>query len=167
MSGAGELYLLEVLKSLKGIKSNAEKAMEQITEDEMYFSRNEDSNSVAVLIKHISGNMKSRFTDFLTSDGEKPDRNRDAEFTRDKINRDELRRRWEEGWKILFDSLAQLTPEDLEKEILISNEKHTILRALLRALVHYANHTGQIVYICKEIRSADFKTLSIPLKKSV
>ena len=163
----GDTYLLETLKSLKGLKSNAEKAMEQITEEEMYYSRNEDSNSVAILIKHISGNMISRFTNFLTTDGEKPDRNRDGEFTREVLSRTELMRRWEAGWKCLFDTLSTLSSDDLLKEVIINKEKHSVLRALTRALVHYANHTGQIVYICKEIRSADFKTLSIPLKKNM
>jgi hypothetical protein len=162
----GDIYLLELLKSLKGLKSNAEKAIDQISEDEMYFSRNAESNSVAILIKHISGNMKSRFTDFLTTDGEKPDRNRDGEFTRERPSRDELMNRWHEGWKILFDTLSIIKSDDLAKEVLIGNEKHSVLRALQRALVHYASHAGQIVYICKEIRGEEFRTLSIPLKKS-
>jgi hypothetical protein len=111
--------------------------------------------------------MKSRFTEFLTSDGEKHDRNRDGEFTRELLNREELMRRWNDAWKILFDTLAELTSNDLMKEVVINNESQTVVRALQRALVHYANHTGQIVYICKEIRAGEFKTLSIPLKKPV
>jgi hypothetical protein len=110
--------------------------------------------------------MKSRFTDFLTTDGEKPDRDRDSEFTRERLSRDELMRRWETGWKKLLETLSSLNINDLSKEVVISGEKHSVLRALTRQLVHYAYHTGQIIYICKEIKSADFKTLSIPLNNS-
>jgi hypothetical protein len=161
----GDAYLLELLKGLKGLKRNAELAMEQISEEEMHYRRTENSNSVAILIKHISGNMRSRFTDFLTTDGEKPDRNRDGEFTRERLSREELIRRWDEAWQILFDTLATLKPDDLLNVVSINKEQQTVVRALQRALVHYANHTGQIVYICKEIRDPHFKTLSIPLKK--
>jgi hypothetical protein len=162
----GDIFLLETLKSLKGLKSTAEKAIMQISEEEMFYKPDEESNSVAVLIRHIAGNMISRFTDFLTTDGEKPWRNRDSEFTDEKSTSEILMKRWNEGWQCTFDSLEKLSSADLEKEVLINNEKHTVIRALTRHLVHYAYHTGQIVYLCKQIRSTGFKTLSIPKKKS-
>ena len=139
--------------------------MIQISEDEMFVSKNEDSNTVAILIKHISGNMKSRFTDFLTTDGEKSWRNRDGEFTSEKWSREKLMGKWEDGWQCLLDVVEALSPSDLKKQVLISGEINSVIRALQRQLVHYAYHTGQIVYICKEIRSIDFQTLSIPKKK--
>lgn len=160
-----ETYLLEIIKSLRGLKSNAEKAIEQINEEEMHFSPDKESNSVALIMKHMSGNMLSRFTDFLTTDGEKEWRNRDMEFVDEGKTRSEIFEHWNNGWTLLLHTVSGLKPEDLLKPVFIRGEEHTVLRALQRQLVHYAYHTGQIVYLCKHIRSTDFKSLSIPRKK--
>jgi hypothetical protein len=165
MNAAG-LYILETLKSFRGLKSTAEKAIEQLPDDSLHYFPAPESNSVAMLIKHISGNMISRFTDFYTSDGEKPSRNRDSEFIDGGERRDELMSKWEQAWDILFKLLAEMKEEDLLRTVYIRNEEHTVLRALNRQLVHYAYHTGQIVYLCKIIRKNEFQTLSIPKGKS-
>ncbi len=165
MSEPAELYLLETIKSLKGLKSTCEKAIEQISDEDLHFQADPDSNSIAIIMKHIAGNMVSRFTDFLTTDGEKEWRRRDDEFVDDNPSRAELFKLWEKAWKIFFDSISVLKPEDLLKIVYIRQEEHTVLRALQRQLVHYAYHTGQIVYICKQIRKSDFKSLSIPKKR--
>ncbi len=162
MSDPGEIYLLECLKSFKGIKSTTEKAIVQIKDEEMHWSSDPESNSVAIILRHISGNLRSRFTDFLTTDGEKPDRNRDAEFVDSGISREVLLSEWETSWKILFDTLGQLTSASLTQTVYIRNEPHTVIRALQRQLVHYAYHSGQIVYLCKQIRAGNFKSLTIP-----
>jgi len=162
----GQLYLLETIKSLKGLKSNIEKALEQISEADLHFKPNEESNSVSIIMKHMAGNMLSRFTDFLTTDGEKPDRNRDGEFVDDFTSHTELISYWNKGWNCLFDSLDALTEDDLTKTVFIRNEPHTVLRALHRQVTHYAYHSGQIVFLCKQIKSTAFKSLSIPRGQS-
>ena len=161
-----QTYLEEFNKSLHGLKSNSEKAIAQLADHEMHFAPNEDSNSIVVIMKHVAGNMLSRFTGFLTTDGEKPDRNRDGEFIDDFTSRAALMEYWEKGWKCVFDSLEPLTEEDLLKTIYIRKEPHTVIRALQRQLVHYAYHCGQIVYLAKQIKAGDFKTLSIPKGES-
>jgi len=162
MNESAEAYLLETVKSLKGLKSTCEKAIAQVNDDEIHFQFDADSNSVAILMKHISGNMLSRFTDFLTSDGEKEWRKRDDEFIDDRQSREELFKTWNSAWELLLTTINDLKPEDLLKIVFIRNEEHTILRAIQRQLVHYAYHTGQIVYICKQIRKTGFNSLSIP-----
>jgi hypothetical protein len=162
MIHAAELYLLETKKSFRGLKSNTEKAIAQLSDEELHRVPDPSSNSIAILMQHMAGNMISRFTDFLTSDGEKANRNRDAEFVDNHASREALFKKWEEGWKILAQVLDDLTPEDLEKTVMIRNEPHTVVRALHRQLVHYAYHSGQIVYICKYIRSGSFTSLTIP-----
>jgi hypothetical protein len=118
-------------------------------------------------VKHLAGNMRSRFTDFLTSDGEKPDRNRDQEFIIDQsTTRDDVMRWWEAGWKHVFDALAQLKPEDVGRAVTIRGQPHTVMQAVTRQLAHYAYHTGQIVFLAKHFRSSEWKTLSIPRGKS-
>ncbi|MFN8165807.1 MAG: DUF1572 family protein [Bacteroidia bacterium] len=165
MSSVSEIYLLEILKGLKGMKSNAEKAIAQINDQEIHFSPDAESNSVAIIMKHIAGNMLSRFTDFLTSDGEKPDRNRDGEFIDTFKSRDELFSYWEKGWHCALQTIQSLKEEDLLRIVSIKGEEQTALRAIQRQVVHYAYHCGQIVYLCKQIRSTGFKTLSIPRAK--
>ncbi len=162
----GAIYLLEILKGFKGLKSNAEKAIEQISDTEMHYSSDSESNSVAIIMKHLAGNMLSRFSDFLTTDGEKPNRNRDSEFIDDQWNRLQLVDYWNKGWNCLFATLQTIKPDDLTKIVLIRGEEHTVLRALQRQLSHYAYHCGQIVYLSKQIRSTEFITLSIPRGKS-
>jgi hypothetical protein len=162
-----EQYLDEIRRQMRGYKRMADNAISQLQGDEIFRSLDPEMNSVAVLVKHIAGNMRSRFTDFLTSDGEKPDRHRDQEFELTRgTSPDEVLRWWEQGWQIVFDTLASLKPEDLERTVAIRGEPHTVLQALNRALAHYAGHIGQIVFLAKHLRGPQWKTLSIPRGKS-
>lgn len=163
---AGKTYLTETLKSFRGMKSNAEKALEQLSDADLHFQPDPESNSCVIILQHISGNLISRFSGFLTSDGEKPDRNRDAEFIDHSTSRTELMSVWNKGWQILFDTLAEVKEDDLEKIVQIRGEDHTVIRALNRQLVHYAYHCGQIVYLAKLIRGKEFTSLSIPKGQS-
>ena len=141
--------------------------MAQLKDEEFFFTLDPESNSVAILVKHLAGNMRSRFTDFLTSDGEKPDRFRDREFELNSATtRADVMRWWEEGWACVFGALAPLQPQDVMRTITIRNEPHTVLQAVNRQIAHYAQHIGQIVFLAKHIRSSDWKTLSIPRGKS-
>ncbi|HRH66437.1 MAG TPA: DinB family protein [Bacteroidia bacterium] len=166
MTSIADHYLLESIKSFRGLKSNAEKAIAQISDDELHFQPDAESNSVSILMQHMSGNMLSRFTDFLSSDGEKPGRNRDQEFIDRNLNRDEILKIWNKGWECLLGSLQALQEDDLMKTVTIRQEQHTVLRAVQRQLVHYAYHTGQIVFLCKMIRKNEFISLSIPRGQS-
>ncbi len=160
-------YLEESLRAMRGNKRLADGALAQISDEEFFRELDPESNSIAIIVKHMAGNMRSRFTDFLTSDGEKPDRNRDQEFELGmEASRKDLMLAWEQGWKIVFDSISALKPEDVEKTITIRREPHTVLQALNRALTHLAQHTGQIVYLAKYFRSDSWKTLSVPRGKS-
>jgi hypothetical protein len=161
-----ELYLLETIKSLRGLKSLGEKAIEQISDEQLHYSPDPESNSVAIIMKHIAGNMLSRFTDFMTSDGEKAWRNRDKEFIDEKLNRSEILILWNKGWECTLKAVNDLKPADLTKKVFIREEEHTVMRALQRQLVHYAYHTGQIVYLCKQIQKSGFHSLSIPRGQS-
>ena len=165
MNEVAETYILETIKSFRGLKSISEKAIDQIGDEEMHYCPDSESNSIAIMIKHLAGNMLSRFTDFLTTDGEKEWRNRDSEFIDDGKSREELFEFWNKGWSLLFEVLSELTTDDLLKIVTIRREEHTVLRALHRQLTHYGYHTGQIVYLCKHIRSTDFQSLSIPRKR--
>jgi hypothetical protein len=162
----GRTYLDEARRQFRGYKRMGEDAIAQCTDDELFHTLDPESNSIAILVQHISGNQRSRFTDFLTSDGEKPNRNRDQEFEPVVKTREELMRRWEEGWTILFNTLQSLTPEDLTKQVTIRGETYSALRAINRQIAHYANHIGQIVFLAKHYRSSQWKTLSIPRGKS-
>ena len=155
-------YLDEVRRSMRGHKRLAEGAIAQVSDDELFHPPDPESNSIAVVMKHISGNQRSRFTDFLTTDGEKPTRHRDTEFEMPaRLTREELLRMWEEGWGIVFATLDTLRPEDFGKTVTIRGEPHTILQALNRANAHYAYHVGQIVFLAKHLRGSEWKTLSI------
>ena len=152
---------------MRAYKKLAEKAIAQLKDEEFFVTLDEEANSVAVVMKHMAGNMISRWTDFLTSDGEKPDRNRDMEFVIEpQTTRDDVIAYWERGWKCVFDALAPLRPEDCEKTVLIRGEKHTIVQAINRQLMHYAYHIGQIVYLAKHFRSAEWTSLSVPRNRS-
>jgi len=167
MTDVAALYLAEVRRQLSGHKRMAESAMAQLDDKSFFAAIDAESNSVAVLAKHIAGNARSRFTDFLTSDGEKPDRFRDREFEiSTTTSRGEVMRWWEEGWAIIFSTLDGLKPEDATRTITIRQEPHTVMQALNRALAHYAQHIGQIVFLAKHLRSSEWKTLSIPRGKS-
>ena len=160
-------YIEEARRQFRGHKRMAEGALSQLRDEDFFVSLDPESNSIAVLVKHIAGNMRSRFTDFLTSDGEKPDRFRDREFeVTAATTRAEVMAWWEEGWAILLATLESLKPEDVMKTVTIRSEPHTVLQALNRAIAHYAQHIGQIVFLAKHLRSAEWKTLSIPRGKS-
>jgi uncharacterized damage-inducible protein DinB len=160
-------YLEEIKRQFRGHKRVAEAAIAQLEDDELFTIIDPESNSVAHLVKHMAGNARSRFTDFLTTDGEKPDRFRDQEFeVSATTTREEVMRWWEEGWSRVFSTLDSLTPEDVSRTVTIRGEPHTVLQALNRALGHYAQHTGQIVFLAKHLRSKEWKTLSIPRGKS-
>ncbi len=160
-------YLDEIKRQLRGHKRMAEAAMAQLEDKEFFVTIDLESNPVAVLVKHIAGNARSRFTDFLSSDGEKPNRFRDQEFELSgKTSRDEVMRWWEQGWSIVFSTLNSLKPKDVMRTVTIRQEPHTVMQALSRALAHYAQHIGQIVFLAKHLRSSQWQTLSIPRGKS-
>ena len=160
-------YLEEVFRQFRGYKRLGEGAIVQLKDEELFATLDAESNSVAILMKHIAGNLRSRFTDFLTSDGEKPDRHRDQEFEMTPATtRAEIMRRWEQSWEILFSIIQSLSPDDLERTVTIRGEPHTVLQALNRALAHHASHIGQIIFLAKHIRSTEWKTLSVPRGKS-
>jgi len=167
MSEIASHYLDEIRRQLRGHKRMAESAMTQLDDKEFFATIDPESNSVAILAKHIAGNARSRFTDFLSTDGEKPDRFRDREFEISaNTSREEVMRWWEEGWSIVFSTLDSLKPEDVSRTITIRQEPHTVMQALNRALGHYAQHVGQIVLLAKHLRSSQWRTLSIPRGKS-
>ncbi len=163
----GRAYLDEALRSLRGHKRLAEGAMAQVTDEEFFRQLDPEANSIAILVKHLAGNMRSRFTDFLTSDGEKPDRHRDQEFLLDAATpRAEVMRWWEEGWACVFAAVQPLQPEDLARTVTIRGDAHSVLMAIHRQVAHYAYHVGQIVLVAKHMRGAEWKSLSIPRGKS-
>jgi len=160
-------YLDDSIASLCAYKKLADKALDQLNEDEFFITLDEEANSIAVIMKHMAGNMFSRWTDFLTTDGEKPDRNRDMEFVIEpKTSKDDVLAYWEKGWQRVFDALEPLRAEDLGKKVLIRGEEHTVIQAINRQLMHYANHIGQIVFLAKHFRSSEWKSLSIPRNRS-
>lgn len=167
MTDFGRRYLEDAIGEFRKYKKYADRAVAQVSDDDFFRQIDRESNSVALIIKHISGNQHSRWTDFLTTDGEKPDRNRDTEFERfDSDTKEKLLARWEEGWRLLFEALAPLTGEDLERSVSIRGEAHTVLQAIQRQLTHYASHVGQIVFLAKHLAGDRWKTLSIPRGKS-
>ena len=159
-------YLDDAIRSFRSYKRLAERALEQVSDDEFFFQIDEESNSLALIVKHIAGNQRSRWRDFLTSDGEKPDRHRDTEFELIDDTRESLKAFWETGWTTLFDALESLTPEDLEKTVTIRGEPHTVVEAINRQLTHYPYHIGQIVFLAKHLRASGWKTLSVPRNRS-
>ncbi|HXM23608.1 MAG TPA: DUF1572 family protein [Terriglobales bacterium] len=160
-------YLDEVRRQFRGHKRLAEGAIGQLKDEELFIALDSESNSIAILIKHLAGNMRSRFTDFLTTDGEKPDRDRDQEFEMNSATtRANVMRGWEEGWTRLFAAIEALKPEDVMRTVTIRGEPHTVLQAINRQLAHYAYHTGQIVFLAKHFRSSEWTTLSVPRGKS-
>ncbi len=160
-------YLEEAVQTFRDYKKLADKALAQVKDDEFLVALDEEANSVGVIIKHMAGNMLSRWTDFLTTDGEKPDRNRDMEFVLSpETTKEELLAYWERGWRCVFDAVEPLRPEDAGRKVLIRGEEHTVVEAINRQLTHYAYHTGQIVFLAKHFRSAEWKSLSIPRNRS-
>lgn len=159
-------YLSSAMRQFKMYKQLGEKAIAQLSDEALMRQANEDSNSVAIIVKHLWGNMLSRWTDFLTTDGEKPWRQRDAEFDNDVNTREALMQKWEEGWQCLFNAMGSITDADLDRIIYIRNEGHTILEAINRQIAHYSYHVGQIVYIAKLYSNDEWQSLSIPKNKS-
>lgn len=156
-----EHYLKDVVRVLRGQKRLADGAAAQVTDEEFFRTIDAESNSIALIMKHMAGNMRSRWTDFLTSDGEKPDRHRDTEFLVEGEDRRAVEERWEAGWRTLFDTLESLRPEDINRTVTIRGEPHTVFEAINRQLSHYGQHTGQIVFLAKHLKSSGWKTLSI------
>ena len=160
-------YLADALSSFRAYKKLADKAIDQTRDDELFVTLDEESNSIAVVVKHMAGNMISRWTDFLTTDGEKPDRHRDMEFViKPGTTRDEVLAYWERGWKRVFDAIEPLTADDFDKTVNIRGQAHTIVQAINRQLTHYSYHVGQIVFLAKHFRSTEWKSLSVPKNRS-
>lgn len=154
-------YLESAIKQFEYYKMLGEKTFAQLPDDKLFFQYNEDSNSIATIVKHLYGNMMSRWTDFLTTDGEKEWRNRDAEFENDVADKEQLMLLWNEGWKALFEALHSLKEDDLSQIIYIRNQGHTVMEAINRQLAHYPYHIGQIVFIGKMF-AEQWQSLSIP-----
>lgn len=159
-------YLGSARRQFATYKALGEKAMAKMADSTMTWQANEDSNSVVSIIQHMWGNMLSRWTDFLTTDGEKPWRQRDAEFENTAVTREEIMKKWEEGWACVFAAINSLSDSDLEKTVYIRAEAHTVLEAINRQIAHYAYHVGQIVYIAKLHTNDDWQSLTIPRKKA-
>jgi hypothetical protein len=160
-------YLEEARRQLRGYKRMGDGAMAQLRDDDFFLTLDPESNSVAILVKHLAGNMRSRFTDFLTSDGEKPDRFRDREFeVSGASTRADVMQWWEKGWACVLSAIEALKPDDVMRTVTIRGEPHTVLQAINRQIAHYAGHVGQIVFLAKHLRSTEWKTLSVPRGKS-
>jgi uncharacterized damage-inducible protein DinB len=159
-------YLLDSLDLFRYYKKLAEKAMAQVTDEQLLTVLDGEMNSIGVIVKHMAGNMRSRWTDFLTSDGEKPDRQRDVEFTDPPRTREALLTMWQEGWQYVFSALEPLSDEDLSRTVMIRGEAHSVMQAINRQVAHYAYHRGQIVLLAKHFKHDEWQTLSVPRKQS-
>ena len=160
-----DAYLTDVRVQFEKMKQLAEGAIAQVTDDQLLASLDPESNSLAVIMKHMAGNLRSRFTDFLSTDGEKANRNRDGEFEVDTATRAQIMADWESGWTVLFATLQTLTADDLLRDVFIRGERHSVIQALDRQLTHHSYHVGQIVFLAKHLRSAEWKTLSMPRRR--
>ncbi|HVZ59774.1 MAG TPA: DUF1572 family protein [Terriglobales bacterium] len=160
-------YLDEVRRQFRGHKRMVEGAIAQVSDEEFFRALDAEANSIAVIMKHLGGNLRSRFSDFLNTDGEKADRRRDEEFVMDRhSSREQVMEGWEKGWAVLSEALASLTPEDIQKKVSIRAQPHTVLQALNRQVAHYAYHAGQIVFLAKHFRGTEWKSLSIARGRS-
>jgi hypothetical protein len=160
-------YLDESLAQLRQLKAHAEKAVAQIDDEQFFALIDPDANSIALIMKHMAGNMRSRWTNFLTTDGEKPDRNRDSEFEREPgETRRSILDRWEDGWRCTLDAVSSLRPDDLGRTITIRTHPHTVVQAIDRQLTHYAGHVGQIVLLAKHFAGPKWQTLSMPKQRT-
>ena len=167
MTDIAAQYLDEAHRQMRGHKRLAESAMAQLKDHELFLTLDPESNSIAVIVKHMSGNMRSRFTSFLTTDGEKPDRNRDREFVMHAdAKREEVLSSWEQNWHLVFETINSLQPDDLGRTVTIHGEPHSVLQAINRQVVHYAYHVGQIVYLAKHWKGAAWQSLSVPKGQS-
>jgi hypothetical protein len=160
-------YLDDAHLQLRKLKSQADKAIAQIKDDDLFALIDPDANSIAIIMKHLAGNMRSRWTDFLTSDGEKPDRNRDSEFEVESDTPARLREGWDRAWTLALDTISSLEPEDLDKTVYIRGEAHSVIAAINLQIVHYAAHVGQIVLLAKHFAGGGWKTLSFRKRKDV
>ena len=154
-------YLKDSLALFRYYKGLAERAMAQLTDEQLGHAHNEESNSIAVIVKHMTGNMRSRFTDFLTTDGEKPGRRRDLEFCDPPPTRAAVMEKWEQGWGCVFQALEPLVDDDLAKTVTIRGEAHSVMQAINRQVAHYSYHCGQIVFLAKQLKASEWKSLSV------
>jgi uncharacterized damage-inducible protein DinB len=159
-------YLKDSVDLLRYYKRLGERAMEQAPDEALIATLDAESNSIATIVKHITGNMRSRWTDFLTTDGEKPNRNRDKEFEAPPKTRAELMALWEANWKVVFDALAPLSEADLGRTVRIRGEAHSVLQAINRQLAHYVYHVGQIIYLAKHFAGSNWNSLTVPRHRS-
>ena len=163
----GQHYLADALNTFRDYKKLGERAFAQLDDEDLFRTIDPESNSIAVIMKHLAGNMISRWTDFLTTDGEKPERNRDMEFVMlPETTKEEMVAYWEKGWKCTFDAIEALTPDDLLRTVTIRGQDHTAMQAITRQIAHYANHIGQIVYVAKHLKAGGWQTLSVPKNRS-
>jgi hypothetical protein len=163
----GQHFLDDALKTFRDYKKLAEGAFAQLDEEDFFRTIDTESNSVAVNMKHMAGNMLSRWTDFLTTDGEKPERNRDIEFVMlPGTTKEDMLAYWEKGWRCVFDAVEPLKPDELMRTVTIRGQDHTVVQAINRQIAHYAYHVGQIVYLAKHFKSNDWQSLSVPKNKS-
>ena len=163
----GRHFLDNAMKEFRGLKALADKAIAQVDESQFFAAPDAETNSIAINVKHVAGNLRSRWSGFLTTDGEKPDRNRDGEFVvGPEDSHAALLQRWEQGWQILFDTLAALAPDDLMHTVRIRNEPHTVVQAVHRQFTHYGYHVGQIVGLAKQHRVREWQTVSVPRNRS-
>jgi hypothetical protein len=159
-------YLEDSLSLFRHYKQMAERAMEQLTPEQLNTTLDPEMNSIAVIVKHMAGNMRSRWTDFLTSDGEKPDRNRDTEFIEPPSTREAIMQTWEEGWALVFSALEPLSDTDLARTVTIRGEPHSVMQAINRQMAHYSGHIGQIVFLAKHLQHENWKSLTVPRNRS-
>ena len=159
-------YPLDSLDLFRYYKNLAERAMAQVTDEQLCAVLDDEMNSIALIVKHMAGNMRSRWTNFLTTDGEKPDRNRDAEFADPPVSREALLAIWDEGWQCLFSALEPLSEQDMQRTITIRGEAHAVIQAINRQVAHYSYHCGQIVFLAKHLKDAEWKSLSVPRRQS-
>ena len=159
-------YLEDSIALLRHYKNLAERAIDQVSDQQLFATLDEEANSIAIIVKHMAGNMRSRWTDFLTTDGEKPDRNRDSEFVDPPATRDALLSEWEDGWIRVFNTLEALTDADLARTVTIRGEAHSVMQAINRQLAHYPHHVGQIVLLAKHFACDHWQSLSVPRNRS-
>jgi hypothetical protein len=159
-------YLEDSLALFRHYKKLAEGAIDQVTDEQLFTTLDEEMNSIAVIMKHMAGNMRSRWTDFLTTDGEKPDRNRDNEFVEPPATREALMQLWNEGWNAMFTALEPLTEADLNRTVTIRGEAHSVMQAMNRQIAHYPYHCGQIVFLAKHLQHSNWRPLSVPRGQS-
>ena len=165
MSDLARHYVDSVIREFEAMKRQAERALEQVSDQQLNVTIDPEANSLAIIVKHLAGNMRSRWTDFLTTDGEKPDRDRDREFE-GTLTREQLMDAWQRGWSLVFDAIRPLSAPELVRTVTIRGEAHSVMQAIDRQLTHYASHIGQIVFLAKHLAGGRWSTLSVPRGKS-